>query len=120
MKSRVIIESPFGHAPDAGTARADRPTFAENVAYLHAALRDSLMRGEAPFASHALYPLVLEDASPPQRVMGMEAGFAWGDVAHFAAVYVDLGWTPGMREGAKRWTQRGMRVVERRIDGWQQ
>lgn len=49
---RVIIESPY-----AGNVEA-------NATYLRRCLRDSLLRGEAPFASHAIYTLpgVLDDA----------------------------------------------------------
>ena len=48
----VILESPF-----AGDVK-------RNTAYARAALRDSLLRGEAPIASHLLYTQdgVLDDA----------------------------------------------------------
>lgn len=51
---RVIIESPYAGDVDA------------NLTYLRACLRDCLLRGEAPFASHGLYaqPGVLDDAIP--------------------------------------------------------
>lgn len=91
---RVIIESPYAMSDDAGIAR--------NAAYAHEAMLDSLSRGEAPFASHALYPLVLDDKDPAQRKLGMEAGFAWGEVADLSAVYSDLGVSPGMLEGIRR------------------
>ena len=44
----VIIESPFK-----GNTPAEE---AENIAYAKEVMRDSLYRGEAPFASHLLYP----------------------------------------------------------------
>lgn len=49
----VIIESPYAGDVD------------RNLEYLRAAMRDCLKRGEAPFASHALYtqPGVLDDGS---------------------------------------------------------
>ncbi len=52
---RVIIESPF--------AASNGYSVEENLAYLRAAMRDCLKRGEAPFASHGLYtqPGVLDD-----------------------------------------------------------
>ena len=40
---RVIVESPY-----AGDVE-------RNIAYVRAAMRDCLMRGEAPLASHLLY-----------------------------------------------------------------
>ena len=75
---RVIIESPF-----AGDIE-------RNTAYLKAAMLDSLRRGEAPFASHGLYPQVLDDTSPEERHIGIHAGFAWGGVCDLVAVYTDL------------------------------
>ena len=65
---RVILESPY-----AGDVE-------RNVAYARACLRDSLLRGEAPIASHLLYtqPGVLDDQIPEERQMGIDAGLAWG------------------------------------------
>jgi len=65
---RVIVESPY---------KGDIPT---NVAYAREALRDSLMRGEAPLASHLLYTQegVLRDEIPEERALGIEAGLSWG------------------------------------------
>jgi hypothetical protein len=86
---RVLIESPF-----AGDVK-------RNLKYLRACLRDSLLRGEAPFASHAIYtqPGVLDDDKPDDRSLGMKAGWAWMKVADAVAVYRDLGVTPGMEKG---------------------
>jgi hypothetical protein len=100
MKCLVVIESPFGTNPD-GT-RADAATLARNNEYLDACMRDSFSRGEAPYASHGIYPRVFDDATPSERRAGMEAGFAWGEKAGLRAVYVDHGVTPGMREGIDR------------------
>ena len=102
-KPRVLIESPYG---------GGRP---ELVTYLERAIADSLFRGEAPFASHRLYPGILDDTVPEQRRRGIEAGFAWGEVAHFVAVYDDYGITAGMQEGLRRWSWRGIRVESRAI-----
>ena len=86
---RVIIESPY-----AGDVE-------KNLRYLRAAMADSLSRGEAPFASHGLYtqPGVLDDTNPAERVLGIEAGFAWREVANATIVYADLGISPGMQSG---------------------
>lgn len=119
----VIIESPLGNRPD-GT-RCSPEEFERNVQYARACVKDSLLRGEAPFASHVIYPLVLDDATPEQRRMGMEAGFAWGDAARqvdadffgpsaLRAVYTDRGVTPGMTEGIQR---NGMTVEYRTLGG---
>ena len=100
---RVVIESPYA---------GDRAT---NDAYLEAAMRDSFARGEAPFASHRLYPGILDDNQEEERRLGREAGFAWGAVAELVAVYTDLGISPGMRAGIERAVRHRIRVEYRTI-----
>lgn len=99
----VIVESPY-----AGDVE-------RNLRYLRACLRDCLMRGEAPFASHTLYTQdgVLDDNDRAQRDLGMLAGFAWGREAHATVVYTDLGMTAGMSQGVRAATD-AMRTVETR------
>jgi hypothetical protein len=82
----VVVESPY-----AGDV-------VRNTRYLRACLRDCLDRGEAPFASHAIYTLpgVLDDLIPEQRERGIAAGFAWRAHAAVVCFYTDLGWSPGM------------------------
>lgn len=83
----VIIESPY-----AGDVE-------RNLCYVRAAMRDCLFRGEAPFASHALYtqPGVLDDLIPGERQLG--AGLYWGARADATVVYTDLGISRGMQYG---------------------
>jgi hypothetical protein len=85
----VIIESPY-----AGDVEA-------NVRYARAAVRDSLLRGEAPIASHLLYtqPGILDDDIPEERQHGIDAGLAWRHVSTKTVVYSDLGITKGMEYG---------------------
>ena len=104
---RTIIESPYGSKDEAIVKR--------NRAYLRRCLRDSLAKGEAPFASHAIYPQVLDDRMPDERRSGMCAGFIWAEVAELIAVYVDYGITGGMEEGIKKAMGRGIYVVYREI-----
>lgn len=80
----VVIESPF-----AGDVE-------KNVRYAKACLLHSLRLGEAPIASHLLYPQVLDDLVNVERAQGIMAGLAWAAKADFVAYYVDLGWSPGM------------------------
>jgi len=103
----VILESPYAGGTEEEIAR--------NVAYARACLRDSLLRGEAPLASHLLYtqPGVLRDDVPAERHHGIDAGLAWGHKAEASVVYVDLGVTPGMWKGIARAESEG-RPVERR------
>lgn len=102
MKTRVIIESPFTDA---------------DPEYLPLALRDSLLRGEAPFASHGLYtqPGVLDDNIPAERRLGMEAGFAFYEVVDKCVVYEDLGISKGMEEGIAQAVRRDIPVEYRRL-----
>ncbi len=88
---RVIVESPY-----AGDIE-------RNMRYLRACLADCLRRGEAPFASHAIYtqPGVLDDNDPAQRKLGIEAGFAWRVLADSTIIYSDLGISRGMIAGIK-------------------
>jgi hypothetical protein len=86
---RVILESPF-----AGDVEA-------NIAYARECLRDCLLRGEAPIASHLLYtqPGVLDDDVPSERQHGIDAGLAWGSGAEATVVYCDRGISRGMKYG---------------------
>ena len=101
----VIIESPF-----AGDIEA-------NLLYARRAIRDSLRRGEAPFASHLLYtqPGVLDDGIEEEREQGIKAGFAWRQVATLTAVYQDRGITPGMQQGIQDAINRSCPVEYRNI-----
>ncbi len=82
---RTIIESPF-----AGDTK-------KNTEYARAALLDSLRRGEAPIASHLLHTQVLDDSKADDRLLGMQAGYAWISVAQQMAVYIDRGISDGMK-----------------------
>lgn len=90
---RVIVESPYG----AASAEAIR----RNIEYARACVRDCLERGESPIASHLLYtqPGVLRDEIPEERTWGMEAGWAWMQVADAVVVYIDYGISRGMQQG---------------------
>ena len=122
----VIIESPLGTNSD-GTRCTDEQ-FKRNQEYVFACMLDSLIKGETPFASHALYPLVLKDADPSERRLGMEAGFNiakafyWAthgayeygeDVEVICAVYSDRGESSGMTEGIKQHKTNGFKIEKR-------
>lgn len=110
---RTIIESPLGSRPDG--SRCSPEEFARNRRYALRCMRDSFDRGEAPFGSHVLYPLLLDDATPAEREQGMLAGFSWGAVAQRVAVYTDHGITPGMQRGLERHAAFGIETVYRAI-----
>lgn len=106
---RVILESPY-----AGDVN-------KNIAYARAAMRDSLLRGEAPIASHLLYtqPDVLDDNDEKERQLGIEAGLEWGDVCEATVVYIDLGFSKGMTYGIKRAEAAGRPIERRSLKGWE-
>ena len=81
---RVILESPY-----AGNVWQ---RFC-NRRYARACVRDSLLRGEAPIASHLLYtqPGILNDADAHERKIGIDAGLSWRGVADASVVYIDRG-----------------------------
>ena len=112
---RVVIESPYS----SGTPTAISAVVARNVHYLRACVRDSLLRGEAPYASHGLYTQegVLDDTVPEERRLGMEAGWSFLWVASLSAAYLDLGWSSGMRAGVDMARSLGIVVEERRLGG---
>jgi len=101
----VVLESPY--AGDIET----------NVAYARACVRDCLLMGEAPIASHLLYtqPGILRDEVPDDRRLGIAAGFAWRRFAAATVVYGDLGITPGMWEGINHSRALGVPVEFRRL-----
>ncbi|MBO4228155.1 hypothetical protein [Bradyrhizobium neotropicale] len=100
----VIIESPYNG------------DVTRNVEYARACVRDALLRGEAPFASHLLYtqPGILRDDIPDERRWGIAAGLAWGAVADATVVYTDLGISSGMIEGINHAAHFG-RLIDRRV-----
>lgn len=104
----VIVESPYAGNVDL------------HLAYARAAMRDCLLRGEAPFASHALYtqPGVLDDGKPDEREHGITAGFAFRHVAERTVVYTDLGRSPGMLSGIAHAEDLGQPVTFRSLDAW--
>lgn len=81
---------------------------------------DCLMRGEAPFASHALYtqPGVLDDENENEREIGINAGLAWHTAADAVVVYGDLGTSRGMRIGIDHAEASGVPVEIRSLSGW--
>jgi hypothetical protein len=103
---RVIIESPYAGDIDA------------NVGYARKCMRDSLLRGEAPIASHILYtqPYILRDEVPEERELGIKAGLHWGKLADATVVYADRGISHGMEYGISRAKREGRLVEYRYIE----
>ena len=89
-RSVVLVESPYSwHGIEA-------------VRYLSCCLLDSVLRGEAPIASHAVYPLCLPerakvfDGNTGQEI-GLECRDSLAAMRHIICYrYVDIGVTRGM------------------------
>lgn len=101
---RVIIESPYSG------------DVAKHVAYAQRALRHSLLRGEAPIASHLLHTQVLDDGDPTQRLLGMLAGHEWIAQADAVVFYVDHGMSQGMVTALSMAQVLGVKTEVRRLD----
>lgn len=101
---RVVVESPYsGYVY-------------RNVAYARKAVLDCLERGEAPIASHLLFPDILDDSVLVERLTGIAAGHAWIDVADAVVVYADHGVSAGMAAGIECGVLAGKPVEYRYIE----
>ena len=90
----VDIESPYS-----------APTVAEikrNIRYARAAVRDCLLRGETPYASHLFFTQtgILDDNIAKDRTLGINAGkYIIQKLGAMTVVYADLGISKGMEFG---------------------
>ena len=101
----VVLESPF------------KGDIEKNLEYARECMKDCFTRGEFPFASHLLYTQegILDDDIPKERMLGINAGLAWGENAEKTVVYTDLGITSGMEFGIERAKSKGRPVEYRSI-----
>lgn len=112
MRMPVILCSPY-----AASAKSDRAT---NDRYLKACMLDSLGRGEAPLASHALWTQFLDDNDHESRQMGLDCEHTWLAHAAYVVVYIDLGISSGMALAIAKAESfaRPMHVERRSIPNW--
>ncbi len=105
MNPIVILESPY-----AGDIES-------NLGYARMCMKDSLHRGESPFASHLLYTQegVLDDSNPSERTQGIKAGLEFYRVADKSVVYQDLGISSGMLAGIEEAAKQGVPIEYRRL-----
>jgi hypothetical protein len=103
----VVLESPFAGGKE------------ENIKYARECVRDALLRGEAPIASHLLYTQdgILNDDVPEERAFGILAGLNWLSVADASVVYTDLGISTGMKQGIEAAEKAGVPIEYRKIKG---
>lgn len=99
----VILESPY------------RGETERNLQYAIACVRDSICRGESPYASHLIIPGALNDDDPTERDIGIRCGYAWWRAASAVCFYTDFGWSEGMLKALKRAKTMSIKVEERSI-----
>jgi len=87
LKTKVILESPY-----AGDVE-------KNIKYARECMKDSINKGEAPFASHLLYTQdgILNDNIEKERKQGIDCGLEWAKVADKHIFYIDFGMSKGMK-----------------------
>ena len=87
---RVLIESPFA-------GEIDRNQMYARFCSHHTVTQYK----ESPYASHLFFTqeFILDDDVPEERMLGIDAGLAWGEAAQMTVVYVDLGLSSGMAYG---------------------
>lgn len=99
----VILESPLSGDIE------------QNIEYARKCMKDCLMRGESPMASHLLYTQCLDDNIPDERILGIKAGFAWRKAADYTVVYEDRGISEGMKLGIDHANKLHQKIVYRRL-----
>lgn len=109
----VIIESPYTGKDDEETER--------NIRYARACMKDSLLRGESPLASHLLYtqPGILNDKIPEERKLGIQAGLNWAYMSEMSVFYIDFGYSKGMMEARAFYEMNFIPMVERKLTFFQ-
>ncbi len=117
MARFVDVETPY-------SANSEKEMWT-NLLYARACVRDSLMRGEIPFASHLFYTQsgILDDNIPKERELGIDIGKVLIESLPgiVTVVYNDLGISKGMQYGIDRAKKNG-RIIEYRAlgNGWKE
>ena len=112
MPKFVEVETPYAADTEEGLKR--------NLLYARACVKDCVLRGEIPFASHLFFtqPGILDDTKFIERGLGILAGKRLTD--HLpdikTVVYQDLGISEGMKGGVEHAERRGRKIEYRRLD----
>jgi hypothetical protein len=117
MTRFVDVETPY--------MGKDKEQVRKNLLYARACVRDCILRGETPFASHLFYtqPGILDDNIPLERELGINAG---KDLIEslpgiVTVVYHDLGISKGMQYGIERATNNKRTIEYRTLEkDWEQ
>lgn len=103
----VIIESPYSGSTEVDIER--------NRIYLQRCIRDSIIRGESPYASHQMLTQALDDNNKEERQIGIKAGYSWWEAVSAIVFYTDLGWSSGMKQAYERACELNMKTEERKL-----
>lgn len=103
----VMIETPL-------MARGER-TMEDNLKYAKECMKDSVKKGEAPFAMHVLYTQVLDDNKYEERWQGILSGLAWSRRADAIVFYMDYGMSTGMNLAYEQAQLMGIKVEYRTL-----
>ncbi len=116
MKGEIIdVESPYGNK--------DKKIVARNIRFARACLRDCLLKGEIPFASHLLYTQsgILDDEINYERILGINAGKTLIKNANRTVVYDNYGISNGMIFGIENAKKSGRPVEYRALpNNWEE
>ena len=94
-----------------------------NIKFTRACLRDCLLLGEMPFASHLLYtqPGILDDENEMERFLGINAGFELVKKANRTVIYENYGISTGMKYGIQNAEKSGRLIEFRKLpDNWEE
>ncbi|MEK6898564.1 MAG: hypothetical protein AABW79_00525 [Nanoarchaeota archaeon] len=110
MPQFVDIETPYSARTEGELRR--------NIRYARACVRDSILKGEFPFASHLFYTQsgILDDNIQEERDRGIMAGKEI--ISHLkatTAVYTDLGTSKGMQLGINLAKEQGRNIDYRTL-----
>jgi len=114
LEKLVVVESPF--------RGKDYSETEINILYARACIHDSLLKGEFPYVSHLFYTQdgILDDKIEEERMLGINAGIAWGELAKKRIVYQDRGISKGMEYGIEAAKKRGQEVVYRNLPNYEE
>lgn len=106
---------------DSFTAPRSRSAELLDIAYGRAAIKDSLMRGEAPIAPHLTYGqnLVLDHSDPQQAHLINVAADMVLEIVDMLAVYVDRGISEAMQARIDYAGELGLTVERRSLPEWE-
>lgn len=114
LEKLVVIESPFK-----GKGYHETEL---NILYARACAHDCLKKGEYPYASHLFYTQdgILDDKNENERILGINAGIAWGSLAQKRVVYTDRGISKGMEYGIDAANEQGKEIEYRQLPNYKE